>query len=139
MELWYNPEDEDHRNWLENFGKKKSDNVNDNRADNFFGLKKIPVVEVTVPDCSFQDTYPEWINPVTGEETGEQIVDINCEAHLGLYYFETRAQYEDWKKNTLDKLAPQVESPDGEMVELPKDMLPDRPTWEAKDEIEEEG
>ena len=87
MELWYNPEDEDHRNWLENFGKKKSDNVNDNRADNFFGLKKIPVVEVTVPDCSFQDTYPEWINPVTGEETGEQIVDINCEAHLGLYYF----------------------------------------------------
>ena len=56
MELWYNPEDEDHRNWLENFGKKKSDNVNDNRADDFFGLKKIPVVEVTVPDCSFQDT-----------------------------------------------------------------------------------
>ena len=90
MELWYNPEDEDHRNWLENFGKKKSDNVNDNRADDFFGLKKVPV-------------------------------------------------FEDWKKNTLDKLAPQVESPDGEMVELPKDMLPDRPTWEAKDEIEEEG
>ena len=59
--------------------------------------------------------------------------------HLGLYYFETRAQYEDWKTNTLDNLAPQVESPDGEMVELPKDMLPERPTWEAKDEIEEEG
>ena len=39
MELWYNPEDEDHRKLVKNFGKKKSDNVNDNRADDFFGLK----------------------------------------------------------------------------------------------------
>ena len=42
MELWYNPEDEDHRNWLENFGKKKSDNVNDNRADDFNILRAVP-------------------------------------------------------------------------------------------------
>ena len=95
---------------------------------------------MSVPDCSFQETYPEWINPVTGEETGEQTVDINCEAHLGLYYFETRAQYEDWKTNTLDNLAPQVdEVRDGEMVELPKDMLPTKTNLGGEREIEEEG
>ena len=40
MIAYYNPEDEDHRNWRENFGFTKSDTINDNRAEDFFGEKK---------------------------------------------------------------------------------------------------
>jgi hypothetical protein len=134
MDAFYNPDDEDHRNWAENFGFLDSDNLYDNGQDGFEGEKKVPVVEVSVPACSFQETYPEWWNPVTAEELGEQTVTINCEAHIGLYYFETRTEYEDWISNTLNTLAVQVDDPDGEENRLPISLLPDRPTWITKDE-----
>tara|TARA_B100000927_G_scaffold289639_1_gene286660 strand:- start:793 stop:1200 length:408 start_codon:yes stop_codon:yes gene_type:complete len=132
MNIWYNPDDEDHRNWLESFGILESDIVTDNKDVEYQGDKRVPVIEVSIPECSFTETAPEWYNPVTGEELGEQTITLNCEAHNGLYYFETRDEYTDWVTNTLENLADQVDTPDGETNALTVSLLPDRPAWESK-------
>lgn len=137
MIAYYNPEDEDHRNWRDNFGFTKSDTINDNRAEDFFGEKKIPTIEVDVPDCSYSEVMAEYINPVNGDEIGEQTVFINVEKHKGLYYFETKVQYNTWVSETFNNLDDQVENPDAEQTELPISLLPEKPSWKDKDEISE--
>ena len=87
MILWCNQDIESHREWLANFGTTEDDIVKDNKVDTFVSNKNYPTVEVTIPEKSFDEVVPEWINPVTGEELGEQTVSINVDAHLGIYYF----------------------------------------------------
>ena len=132
MNIWYNPDDEDHRTWKENFGVLDTDTLTDSSDESFQGDKRVPVIEVSVPACSFTETVPEWYNPVTGAELGEQTITLNCEAHNGLYYFATRTEYDNWVSNTLNNLADQVDTPDGETNALTTSLLPDRPTWESK-------
>lgn len=127
MNIWYNPDIESHRNWLDNFGATDEDTINDNSIDTFVSVKRYPTVEVQIPAKSFQETLPEYINPVTGEELGEQTVSINVEAHLGIYYFENRAAVLSWISDTLDSMPSQVESPDGETDTIPPQFLPDIP------------
>lgn len=136
LTAYWNPDDEKHREWKESFGFNDDDVINDNRSDDYQGEKKLPVIVVDVPDCSFTETVPEWYNPVTGEELGEQTVTINCDSHIGTYYFETRSQYDDWITNTLNALADKVDSPDGETNILTLDQLPDLPTWRNRDETD---
>ena len=124
MELWYNPNIESHRDWLENFGATDQDNINDNTIDTYVSAKEYPTVEITVPSKSFTEELPEWINPVTGETLGNQTVNINVENHLGLYYFDTRQDVLDWITNTLDVMSDPVDEPDGEQDNIPLAFLP---------------
>lgn len=127
MELWYNPDIESHRDWLANFGAIEEDNVNDNKIDTFVSAKIYPTVEVQIPAKAFTETVPEFINPVTGEELGEQTVNINIEEHLGIYYFENRQAVLDWISETLDAMPEPVSNPDGEQDNVPVTFLPTIP------------
>ena len=127
MQLWYNPDIESHRDWLANFNVDVGDLVNDNKDDDYVSAKEYPTVEVNIPAKSFQQTVAEWINPVTGEELGEQLVSINIEAHLGIYYFENRQAVLDWINDVLNEMPDQVENPDGEQDNVPISFLPTIP------------
>lgn len=127
MQLWYNPNIESHRDWLENFGVTDDDEVNDNTQDIYQSAKEYPTVEVTIPEKSFQKTLPEWINPVTGDELGEQLVSVNIEAHLGIYYFENRQAVLDWINDTLNEMPDPIDEPDGEQDNVPINFLPEIP------------
>jgi len=127
MEIWYNNDIESHRNWLSNFNLEVGDNVNDQKDDAYQSAKEYPTVEVNIPAKSFQETLPEWINPVTGEELGEQLVSINVEQHLGIYYFENRQAVLDWISNTLNNMPDPVDNPDGEQDNIPLKFLPTIP------------
>ena len=129
VNAWYNPEHEKHREWKENFGFTASDTISDNRDTTFKGETKYPTIEVEVGEGSYQETLPEFINPVTGEEVGSQTVNINIEAHDGIYYFENKAEYNSWVTNTLNAMAGKVSDPDGETTWLPIEMLPEMPDW----------
>ena len=129
LTAYWNPDDENHRSWKENFGFTDDDTIIDNSTDGYEGEKKLPVIVVDVPACSFTETMPEWINPVTGEELGEQTLTLNCELHTGTYYFENLTQYNDWVTNTLNTLSDEVDSPDGVTNLLPSSLLPSEPTW----------
>lgn len=127
MNIWYNPDIETHRNWLANFGVDVGDEVNSNKSDTYVSAKEYPTVEIDIPAKSFQETVPEWINPVTGDELGEQVVSINIEAHLGIYYFENRQAVLDWISNTLDQMPSPVDNADGEQDNVPITFLPTIP------------
>jgi|TARA_B100000212_G_scaffold3576_2_gene2651 hypothetical protein len=127
MKIWINDNIESHRNWLDNFGVTEDDEVLDQKNDDYVSAKNHPTVEVNIPAKSFQETVPEWINPVTGEELGEQIVSINVTEHLGIYYFENKQAVLDWITNTLDVMPGPVEEPDGEQDNIPVTHLPEIP------------
>jgi len=127
MKIWINDNIESHRNWLDNFGVTEDDEVLDQKNDDYVSAKDYPTVEVNIPAKSFQETVPEWINPVTGEELGEQIVSINVTEHLGIYYFENKQAVLDWITNTLDAMPGPVEEPDGEQDNIPATHLPEIP------------
>lgn len=127
MEIWYNEDIESHRNWLAAFGLTEDDNVNDNKQDGYVSAKAYPTVEVDIPAKSFQQTVPEYINPVNGDELGEQTVSVNVEEHLGIYYFENRQAVLDWIENTLDAMPGPVSEPDGEQDNVPQSFLPTIP------------
>ena len=114
LTAYWNPDDENHRNWKENFGFTEEDTLIDNKIEEYQGEKKLPVIRVEVSECSYVETVPEWINVLTGEELGTQDVTINVEAHIGTYYFETRTEYDNWITNTLNNFADAVDDPDGE-------------------------
>ena len=137
MIAYYNPDDEDHRNWKEAFGFTDSDEIKDNRAVDYFGEKKIPTIELDIKACSFSEVIPEYINPVNGDELGEQTIHVNVEKHKGLYYFETKIEYDTWVSETLDSLAKPVKNPDANQTELPDSLIPEKPSWKDKDEINE--
>ena len=126
---YIDPENEHHRNWRDNFGFDESDQILDNRAEDYQGEKKLPVVEIRVEECSYVETMPEWLNVLTGETMGEVEMTVNCLAHNGLYYFGTRTELDDWKTNTLDNLANAVAEPDGSATYLPASLLPSLPEW----------
>jgi hypothetical protein len=127
MNIWYNDNIESHRNWLANFNTTEDDVVLDQKDDNYVSSKNYPTVEITIPNKSFQQTMPEYINPVTGEELGEQTININVTEHLGIYYFENRQAVLDWIENTLNQMAEPVEHPDGEQDNVPEQNLPTIP------------
>ena len=129
LTAYMNPEDENHRNWFHNFGFDDSDQILDNRADDYQGEQKLPVVAIRIEECSFQETVPEWINVLTGEEVGEQIVTINVVAHNGLYYFGTRTEMDNWITNTLNNFNDAVADPDGVQTHLSSNQLPSLPEW----------
>ena len=85
------------------------------------------ISEVDIPAKSFQQTVPEYINPVNGDELGEQTVSVNVEEHLGIYYFENRQAVLDWIENTLDAMPGPVSEPDGEQDNVPQSFLPTIP------------
>jgi len=126
---YYNPDDENHRNWKENFGFTDDDTINDNSIETYQGEKKLPVIVVDVPACSYTETVSEWYNPVTGAELGEQEITLNVEMHTGTYYFENLTQYNNWVTDTLNTLSSQVDSPDGVTNLLPASLLPSEPAW----------
>ena len=82
MIIWCNQDIESHRTWLENFGTTAEDTVKDNKLDTYVSAKTYPTVEVTIPAKSFEETVAEWINPVTGEQQGEQTVSINIKGQV---------------------------------------------------------
>ena len=127
MNIWYNENIESHRNWLSNIGLTEDDTVLDQKIDSYVSAKQYPTVEVLVPAKSFTQTMPEFINPVTGEELGEQTININVTEHLGIYYFENRQAVLDWIENTLNQMAEPVEHPDGEQDNVPIQNLPTIP------------
>ena len=127
MRIWVNQNIESHRTWLNNFGLTDDDTVLDQNDDNYVSPKNHPTVEVDIANKSFQQTMPEYINPVTGEELGEQVVSINVDAHLGIYYFENRQAVLDWIADTLDIMPDHVENPDGITDSIPDDFLPEIP------------
>lgn len=127
MRIWYNDNIESHRNWLANFNTTEDDVVLDQKDDNYVSSKNYPTVEITIPNKSFQQTMPEYINPVTGEELGEQTVSVNVTEHLGIYYFENRQAVLDWISNTLDVMPGPVEEPDGMQDNIPIEFLPTIP------------
>ena len=57
--------------------------------------------------------------------------------HKGLYYFETKIEYDTWVSETLDSLAKPVKNPDANQTELPDSLIPEKPSWKDKDEINE--
>ena len=95
------------------------------------------VFEVDIKACSFSEVIPEYINPVNGDELGEQTIHVNVEKHKGLYYFETKIEYDTWVSETLDSLAKPVKNPDANQTELPDSLIPEKPSWKDKDEINE--
>lgn len=127
MILWCNQDIESHRTWLENFGTTSEDTVKDNKVDTYVSAKTYPTVEVTIPAKSFEETLAEWINPVTGEEQGEQTVSINVDEHIGIYYFQNRQAVLDWIANTLDSMPGPVAEPTGTTEVVPGNFLPDIP------------
>tara|TARA_B100001123_G_C15295646_1_gene1019086 strand:+ start:395 stop:805 length:411 start_codon:yes stop_codon:yes gene_type:complete len=132
VNAWYNEDVEEHREWKDNFGFTESDNIKDNKDIDYQGPKLYPVIEVSVPNKSYKRTEPEWINPVTGDELGEQEVTINVEEHIGLYYFETKAEYNSWVSSTIDTLEDAVGEPDGVETGIAPNKRPDLPDWLAK-------
>ena len=127
MILWCNQDIESHRQWLSNFGTTDDDVVKDNKVDTFVSNKNYPTVEVTIPEKSFDEVVPEWINPVTGEELGEQTVSINVDAHLGIYYFENKEAVTTWINGTLDNMPGPVAEPTGTTEVVPDNFLPTIP------------
>ena len=95
-------------------------------------IQRVLSAEVTVSNKSYKRTEPEWVNPVTGEELGEQEITINIEEHIGLYYFETKSAYNSWVASTLDTLDDPVEEPDGVETGIAPDKRPDLPSWLSK-------
>ena len=134
LTAYWNPDDENHRNWKENFGFTEEDTLIDNKIEEYQGEKKLPVIRVEVSECSYVETVPEWINVLTGEELGTQDVTINVEAHIGTYYFGTRTEYDNWITNTLNNFADAVDDPDGETNLLTLAVLPDLPSWSDSNE-----
>lgn len=127
MRIWINEDIETHRNWKDNFGLTEEDEVLSQNDEIYLSAKHYPTVEVTIPNKSFQETLPEYINPVTGEELGEQTVTINLTEHLGIYYFPNRQAVLDWITNTLDTMSEPVDTPDGTTESVPPELLPDIP------------
>ena len=127
MRIWINEEIETHRTWLENFGTTEDDEVLSQNDDIYVSAKHHPTVEVDIPNKSFQQTLPEYINPVTGEQLGEQTVSVNVDAHLGIYYFENRQGVLDWIDTTLNVMPGPVEEPDGHTDQVPFEFLPEIP------------
>lgn len=127
MRIWVNQDIESHRDWLNAFGTTEEDEILDQNDDTYVSAKNYPTVEVNIPAKSFQKTMPEYINPVTGEELGEQTVSINIDAHLGIYYFPNRQGVLDWISDTLDVMPSHVDSPDGVQDNVPLSFLPDIP------------
>ena len=133
--IFYNAQDEEHRNWLENFGDTSSFTINDiHNLQEYQGIKKYPVIEVAVPFCSYQETLPEWINPVTGDELGEQTVNINVEQHIGLYYFGTLDEYNTWMTDVHANLPNPVSNADGSRNNLPESKVISIPDIYLRDE-----
>ena len=95
MEAHYDPNVESHRNWKNSFGFEEGDVINNMNIGDWINDKNVPVCEVSVPACSYTEVIPEYINPVTGEELGEQTVTYNVNAHDGLYYFSTKDEKVD--------------------------------------------
>ena len=127
MIIWCNQDIESHRTWLENFGTTAEDTVKDNKLDTYVSAKTYPTVEVTIPAKSFEETVAEWINPVTGEQQGEQTVSINVDEHIGIYYFANRQAVLDCIANTLDNMPGPVAEPTGTTEVVPDSFLPDIP------------
>ena len=126
---YLDPENEHHRNWRDNFGFEDNDIKKDNRAEDYRGEKKLPVIEIRIEECSYQETVPEWLNLLTGETEGEKDVTINVEAHNGLYYFGTKTELNNWITNTQSKFQSAVAEPDGSTTHLPMSQLPSLPEW----------
>ena len=127
MIIWCNQDIESHRDWLASFGTTEDDVVKDNKVDTFVSNKNYPTVEITIPEKSFDEVVPEWINPVTGEEQGEQTISINVDAHLGIYYFENREAVTTWISDTLDNMPGPVAEPTGTTESVPDNFLPTIP------------
>ena len=85
MKANYDINVESHRNWKDSFGFEEEDVVNDMNAGDWIIDKNVPVCEVSVPACSYTEVIAEYINPVNGDELGEQTVTYNVAAHDGLY------------------------------------------------------
>jgi len=128
MKANYDINVESHRNWKDSFGFEEEDVVNDMNAGDWITDKNVPVCEVSVPACSYTEVIAEYINPVNGDELGEQTVTYNVAAHDGLYYFSTKEKYNTFVNTIIPGLSAQVEEPTGTRVKLDIPELEDIPS-----------